>query len=117
MYGTVAFLRFKPGMDHRVKDVFSDLQAESIPGLVFEQVYRTDAGARSYVMVVGFASQEAYRANAASPEQNARYLAFRELLATEPEWHDGAIVYAYPPECVHYCDRLATMSLPRPSPA
>jgi heme-degrading monooxygenase HmoA len=95
MYGTVAFLRFKPGLDRRVQDVFSDLQAENIPGVVFEQVYRTDADARAYVMVVGFASREAYRANAASPEQHARYLAFRELLTADPEWHDGEIVYSY----------------------
>src|SRR5579859_111326 len=96
MYGTVAFLRFKPGMDRRVKDVFSDLQAENIPGLVIEQVYRTDADARAYVLVVGFTSRDAYRANAASPEQHARYLALRELLAEDPVWHDGEIVYSYP---------------------
>jgi hypothetical protein len=96
MYGTVAFLRFKPGLDRRVRDVFSDLQAENIPGLVFEQVHRTDANARAYVMVVGFASRDAHHANAASPEQHARYLAFRELLAADPEWHDGEIVYSHP---------------------
>jgi heme-degrading monooxygenase HmoA len=95
MYGTVAFLRFKPGMDRRVQEVFSDLQAENIPGLVFEQVYRSDADPKVYVMVVGFTSREDYRANAASPEQHARYLALRELLATDPDWHDGEIVYRY----------------------
>jgi heme-degrading monooxygenase HmoA len=97
VYGTVAFLRFKPGFDRRIQEVFRDLQAENIPGVVFEHVYRTDAKTRTYVMVVGFASREAYQANAASSAQHARYLAFRELLAEDPQWHDGDIVYSYPP--------------------
>jgi heme-degrading monooxygenase HmoA len=97
MYGTVAFLRFKPGSDRRIHDVFQSLQDDKIPGVVFEQVYRTDAAPRAYVMVVGFASREAYVANANSPEQHARYRAFRELLAADPEWHDGEVVYSYPP--------------------
>jgi hypothetical protein len=97
VYGTVAFLQFKPGFDRRIHDVLSDLQADNIPGVVFEHVYQTDAAARAYVMVVGFTSREAYRANAASPEQHARYLAFRELLAADPEWHDGEIVYSFAP--------------------
>lgn len=39
-----------------------------------------------------FESREAYRANAASPEQHQRFLQLRALLEADPEWHDGAIV-------------------------
>jgi hypothetical protein len=31
-------------------------------------------------------------ANADSPEQHQRYLAFREILESDPEWQDGEIV-------------------------
>jgi len=34
--------------------------------------------------------------NADSPEQNTRYLEFRDLLEADPEWHDGEIVDMYP---------------------
>jgi hypothetical protein len=40
-----------------------------------------------------FTSKEAYLANAGSPEQHQRYLAMRELLAADPDWHDGEIVH------------------------
>ena len=34
--------------------------------------------------------------NAASPEQHAQYERYRALLETEPEWHDGEIVFSLP---------------------
>jgi len=37
--------------------------------------------------------RETYHANAASPEQHARYLRLRALLTAEPEWHDGEVIY------------------------
>ena len=35
-----------------------------------------------------------YRANADSPEQDARYQKLRALLEDDPEWNDGEIVYS-----------------------
>jgi heme-degrading monooxygenase HmoA len=96
IYGTIASLRLQPGWESRLQEVLRELQAKNIPGLLTEQVLRTDADPNAYVMVVGFTSREAYRANAANPEQHARYLGFRQLLAADPEWHDGEIVYSYP---------------------
>ena len=40
-------------------------------------------------------AQRAYQANAASPEQDARYQKLRALLARDPEWHDGEVVYDF----------------------
>lgn len=54
-----------------------------------------DADQREYFLVVGFESREAYVANANSPEQHERYLRFRELLESDPEWHDGEIPYSH----------------------
>ncbi len=95
MYGTVARLRLKPGMEERFQQ-FGREAAGAIPGLVFQHVYRTDADPQAYYLVVGFENKEAYQANATSAEQQARYEQYRALLEAEPEWHDGEIVFSSP---------------------
>ena len=95
MYGTIARLRLKPGMEERLRE-FGRERAPQIPGFVFQHVFRTDADPDEYYLVVGFESREAYRANAESAEQRERYEQYRQWLAAEPEWHDGEIVFSYP---------------------
>jgi hypothetical protein len=51
-----------------------------------------DADPSVCYLVVVFESKAAYEANAARPEAHAEYLQYRELLAEDPEWHDGTIV-------------------------
>lgn len=89
MYGTVAYLQTKPNVETELIEQFS----HKIPGLVAVQLYRMDAAANSYYLSVVFEDKESYFANANSPEQHARYEAMMALLAAEPEWHDGEIVY------------------------
>src|SRR5258708_4189846 len=96
MYGTVAILRVTPGREGQLVELAREFEKE-ISGLVSEQIYRTDADANVYMMAVAFTSREAYRVNAASSEQHARYLKLRELLAEDPTWHDGEIVYSSGP--------------------
>lgn len=96
MYGTIARLRLKSGAKDELSQLAHDYRAVNIPGLVFEHIYRMDAGGNEYFMVVAFESREAYLANANSPEQHDRYLRFRELLEADPEWHDGEIIWSYP---------------------
>ncbi len=95
MYGTIALLRVLPGQEAAL---LAEVRAEDLeahmPGHVAQYVYRADADPHCYWLVVLFESREAYHANAASPEQHARYLRLRALLTAEPEWHDGEIVYA-----------------------
>ena len=94
MYGTIARMRLKPGMEERFREVeFAD--ATEIPGFLFSHMYRMDAGGNEYYLVVGFESREAYRRNAESPEQHQRYLQYRELLEEEPEWHDGEVIFSF----------------------
>ena len=95
MYGTVARLKVKPGMEQKLLTLSQRHDMRNIPGLVAEAVYRLDGKSDEYILVVAFDSKEAYRANAGSPEQNKRYLELRELLAADPEWNDGEIVDAY----------------------
>ncbi len=95
MYGTIATLRIKPGMEAELERLSREANAD-IPGFTFQHVYRMDADAQTLYLAVGFESEAAYRQNAESPEQHARYEAYRALLEADPEWHDGEIVFSVP---------------------
>ena len=95
MYGTVARMKVKPGMEQKLMAISQRQDMRSIPGLVAEAVYKLDANPDEYILVVAFESKAAYQANAGSPEQHKRYLELRELLAADPEWNDGEVVDAY----------------------
>ncbi len=92
MYGTIARLRIKPGMEDKFREVGRAASAARIPGHVATSIYRMDANPNEYYLVVAFTSKEAYQANAASPEQHARFLQMMQVLDGEPEWHDGEIL-------------------------
>ncbi len=93
MYGTVAKLKLKPGNEERFLELSSEYDDLDIPGYVGDIVYRSDKDPNVYFMVVLFETREDYVANAESAEQNERYLAFRDLLAEDPEWNDGEVIY------------------------
>jgi quinol monooxygenase YgiN len=90
MYGTVARLRAKPGAVEALRQTL-DGQQQSAELKRF-YVYQADADPDELYLAVVFETREAYFKNADSPEQHERYLQMRELLADEPEWHDGEIV-------------------------
>jgi quinol monooxygenase YgiN len=94
MYGTIAHIRVKPGKEAELRHLGQEM-SQQIPGLVFHHVYRSDADPHELYLVVAFESQQAYRDNAESPEQNERYEAYRALLEADPEWHDGEIIDSY----------------------
>jgi heme-degrading monooxygenase HmoA len=92
MYGTVARLKVLPGKEEDFLNYGKSLAGLNIPGWVATATYRADAGDGEYWLAVVFESREAYRANADSPEQDARYREMRALLAADPEWNDGEVV-------------------------
>ena len=93
MYGTIARLQVKPGMEAKFKELEQEYNTTPVPGYVVSYVYQMDADPTRYYLVVVFDSKVAYQANAGSPEQAARYHRFRALLTADPEWHDGEIIY------------------------
>ena len=93
MYGTVARIRIKPGMERKLMELAGQWEG-TWPGSVASYIYRMDAGDNEYYLAVVAESKEAYFANANSPEQDARYREMLQYLDGEPEWHDGEIVYA-----------------------
>ena len=95
MYGTIGRMRAKPGTEGRLQAEMERFEEARVPGALAVYVYRMDADPQEYYLAVIFADRAAYRANAESPEQNARFQALMALMAGEPEWHDGEIVAAH----------------------
>lgn len=93
MYGTVARMKVRPGSRTAIdEEMERQLAQEPIPGHVATFVYHSDSDPEEYFVSVVFGSRQAYRANADSPEQAARYTRLRALLVEDPEWHDGEVV-------------------------
>ena len=94
MYGTIARMKVKPGGEARLREMMAEFEKLKVPGARGTIVYRSDADPNEIFLAVVFDSKEAYRANAASPEQGERYRGYRDLLTADPEWHDGEIVHS-----------------------
>jgi heme-degrading monooxygenase HmoA len=92
MYGTVARMRLKPGMEAKLKEDMEQYDQLKIPGFVSTVVYRTDRDPNEIYIAVVFKDKQSYRANADDPKQDERYKKMRALLAADPEWHDGEII-------------------------
>lgn len=97
MYGTVARYRLKPGMEQKLLAFEAEFREAKVPGIVAEYVYRMDKDPLACIEVAVFESKEAYFALANSPEQDARYRKFLEIIEGEPEWNDGEVIVANPP--------------------
>lgn len=93
MYGTVARMRVRPECRGAIDaEMERQLAEQAIPGHLATFVYHSDSDPDEYFVSVVFGSRAAYRANADSPEQAARYERLRALLVADPEWHDGEVV-------------------------
>lgn len=94
MYGTVAKMRVKAGAEQQFLQIAETVESVNVPGAVAVYIYQMDTNSREFYMTVVFESKESYVANANSPEQHQRFLQIMSVLENEPEWHDGAVVYA-----------------------
>jgi antibiotic biosynthesis monooxygenase (ABM) superfamily enzyme len=94
MYGTVAKMRVKAGAQDEFLRVTNEIEGVAVPGMAAVYVYQMDADNREYYMAVMFESKDSYVANANSPEQHTRFMQLMTVLESEPEWHDGMVVYA-----------------------
>ncbi len=96
MYGTVARLKVKPGMEAKLSDEMKTYETLKIPGFLGTWVYKMDSEPNIYYLAVGFQDKNAYEKNANDPAQDARYRRMVQFLDGEPEWHDGEIIYSSP---------------------
>lgn len=93
MWGTVARMRMKAGHQRALLALSEEeIQSHRPRGFIGSQIYRSTDDPQELWMAVAFESEEAYRANADSPEQDAWYRKMLEHLEGAPEWHDGEIV-------------------------
>lgn len=94
MYGTIARLKVKPDRVEALQQLTASYDDLEVSGFVGTHVYRMDADDTEYYLVVLFEDRETYRTNAEDPAQDGRYREMRELLAEDPEWHDGEVVWS-----------------------
>jgi hypothetical protein len=93
MFGSVFRMQAKPGKKQELLAQFTSESGRTPPGM--KAAYALDAGGDEVWGVAVFADEKSYRDNASSPEQDAEYRKMRDLLAADPEWHDGT-VHAWP---------------------
>jgi quinol monooxygenase YgiN len=90
MYGTIA--KFRMNADHLPALQAMAGEGGPAPGQAQVFIMKADADPREFWLVAIFDSEEAYRANADSPEQDEFYRKWRAMLDADPEWHDGAFM-------------------------
>ncbi len=94
MYGTVARWRVKDGKEQELEQLMSEVMRDRPTGSRALWVYRADTDPREYWVASSWDSKDAYTSNANTPQQDARFRRLRELMESDPEWHDGEIVLA-----------------------
>ena len=95
MYGTIAQLKVKEGMQEQLIEGFREYETLNVSGALSSMIYQMDSNANEWLMAVCFESKEPYLANAESPDQAARYEKFMACLDSEPVWNDGEIIYNF----------------------
>ena len=99
MYGTVARLKVKPGKFDELQAWAESHPMPDAPGAVAGYVFRTDDKANEGYLVVAFESQDEYRTNAERSDTDAAFRKMMQYLETEPEWHDGQVLWAEQVNC------------------
>ena len=90
VYGTVAKMKLKPGAEEKMMQAMEGVQPA---GHVATYVFKSDSDPNVHYVTTVFESKSAYKKFADSPEQDKRYRQMRDLLAADPEWHDGEVIH------------------------
>ena len=92
MYGTIARLHPRAGMIDELLAMGDSMREAPMAGFHASYLFLPDHNPYEHetvFLVAVFDDAETYRANANSPEQDARYRGLRALLEDDPEWMDG----------------------------
>ena len=92
VYGTVARMTLKPGAEEKMMQLMEGSQAGR-EGHIATYVFKSDADPNVHFVSTVYESKSAYKKFADSPEQDKRFHQMRELLAADPDWHDGEIIH------------------------
>ena len=92
LYGTIAKMKLKPGAEDKMMQAMEGSDAGP-EGHVATYVFKSDADPNVHFVTTVFESKSAYKKFADSPAQDERCRQMRELLAADPEWHDGEVIH------------------------
>ncbi len=92
LYGTIARMKLKPGAEDKMMHAMEGSE-DGREGHVATYVFKSDADPNVHFVTTIFESKSAYKKFADSPEQSKRFLQMRELLAADPDWHDGEVIH------------------------
>jgi quinol monooxygenase YgiN len=91
MYGTVARTRVKPENRDSLREVLAKQSTDGSPaGFINAYTLFENDSDTAWLFAI-FEDRASYDKNADDPAQNERYVAYRELMEQDPEWHDGDI--------------------------
>ena len=90
LYGTIAKMKLKPGAEDKIMKTMEGVTPE---GHIATFVFKSDADPNVHFVTTIFESKNAYKKFADSPDQTKRFHQMRELLAADPEWHDGEVIH------------------------
>ena len=91
MFGSVFKMRPKSGQAEGIRKMMDEEAQKrgSIAGMKASYIFEETGGDMWGVAV--FESEESYRKNADDPQQDQWYRRLREMLESDPEWHDGHV--------------------------
>jgi heme-degrading monooxygenase HmoA len=92
VYGTVARMTLKPGAEEKMMQLMEGSQTGR-EGHVATYVFKSDADPNIHFVSTIYESKSAYKKFADSPEQDKRFRQMKELLAADPDWHDGEVIH------------------------
>ena len=93
MFGNVFRMQAAPGKKAEIVKLFTQVD-RAVDGAVAFYLFETPGDELWGVAV--FRDEKSYRANSASPAQQAEYASLRALLVADPEWHDATDVHVWP---------------------
>ena len=96
MYGTIARLRVRKDAEAKLRETLDAMESRPVPGFIASYLYRLDSDPQDLMLAVVFTDRAAYVRNADDPKQDIQFRALRQLLESDPDWHDGEILWSWP---------------------
>jgi len=94
MFGTVARMRAKPGMESKLEELSRQFESRHVDGWLSTTIYRAKENPNEFWLSVVFRDEASYTKNADDPVQDRWFREMMQMLEAEPEWHDGEVVHA-----------------------
>ena len=91
MYGTLARMKATKENQQKLRELMDPSAQRQVEGFRASYVVTPDQRDDEIWLLAVFEDEASYKKNAASPEQDKEFRAYRALLEGDPEWIDGTI--------------------------